>query len=98
MQRHNDPMRYKLPMNAFPRLYMGAMRLAKKYDAERLYSEFQHILLRLFPKTSHEAQRTFAMYRANEDAQLDWATSHRQICDDWELAQQHWPDAGEYDT
>ncbi|KZV76845.1 hypothetical protein PENSPDRAFT_730873 [Peniophora sp. CONT] len=92
MQRHNEPMKHKLSMNSFPKLYMGAMRLARKFDAPRLYSEFQHILLRLFPKTLSDAQRTFTMYYDREVEQFNWAQAHKQWCDEWELIEQNWPD------
>lgn len=53
---------------------MGAMRLAKKYDAPKLLAELQNILLDLFPESYSEAQRKLIQYHALESEYADHAS------------------------
>ncbi|KZV76846.1 hypothetical protein PENSPDRAFT_747402 [Peniophora sp. CONT] len=66
IQRHNRPWMKYMQIHSFPKAYMGAMRLARKYDAPKLLAELQNILLDLFPREYPEAQRKMVHYQTLE--------------------------------
>ena len=62
LYRHLDP---SCTISDYPKMYAGAMRLAKKYDATRITDTFASGLRKVFPSSFDHALRTWGAFRLN---------------------------------
>ncbi|KZV62342.1 hypothetical protein PENSPDRAFT_692592 [Peniophora sp. CONT] len=66
LYRHLNPALHSCTMYDYPKMYAGAIRLARKYDARKIIDAFASGLRKVFPSKYDEALHVWSSYRQDE--------------------------------